>query len=188
MELKSIVGLAVAGFVLASCQPNSYQINGYARQLHEGDTIILALDDQPEHVLASTTVSEGKFWFERQLDNSAPCRVYAKQQPECSAFFFPDQGTVTIDLNLPPTPSVVSGTKLNNQWQQLNDSIQRLGTRLISIAEKQDVDSATHLSRLATIDSLHRAMSACIRNTAQANKDNPLGKYILENYKEPEFK
>jgi hypothetical protein len=38
------------------------------------------------------------------------------------------------------------------------------------------------------IDSLHHRISDCITETAQRNKQNVLGKYILQNYKKPEFK
>lgn len=181
------VGLAVVGFVLASCQSNSYHINGFAQNLTEGDTILLSLDSEPEHPIAITTVTGGKFWFERPIDETAPCRVYLKRQPDCAAVFFPDHGTIAVELNIPPTPSRISGTRLNNEWQQLNDAIQRMGNKLIIAMERQDSDSTIHMSRLKSIDSLHRQISDIIVNTGKRNQDNPLGRFILENYKEPEF-
>jgi hypothetical protein len=188
MNTKSILGLAVMGLLLASCQSNSYQINGYALHLEEGDTILLAHDTEPKHPLAMTTISGGKFYMEETLDNKEPCRIYLKRMPECSALFFPDEGTVTIELCLPPTPSRISGTILNNEWQQMNDSIQHMGKKLIRIVEQQDSDSVAHMARFRVTDSLHRLMSNIIISTGKRNKDNPLGRFIQENYKEPEFK
>ncbi len=188
MRKKSVFGLAVIGLLLASCQSNSYQINGYALHLEEGDTILLAHDAEPEHPFAMTIVSEGKFYMKETLDNKEPCRVYLKRMPDCAAFFFPDEGTITIELCLPPTPSRISGTILNNEWQQMNNSIQHLGKKLIGIVERQDTDSIAHMAQFRATDSLHRLISNIIVNTGKRNWNNPLGRFIVENYKEPEFK
>ena len=187
MNRKSIFGLAAIGLLLVSCQSDSYQVNGFAHQLQEGDTICLAHGSNPGQPFALTTVSGGKFWLEGSADETAPCCVYLKRQPACAAVFFPDHGTIAVELNPPPTPSRISGTNLNNEWQQMNDAIQRMGNKLFRIIERQDSDSIVHLARLRAVDSLHREMSDLIVNTGQRNRDNPLGRFILENYKEPEF-
>ena len=176
------------GLVLASCQSDSYHINGFALHLQEGDTILLAHEANPEEPFAMTTVSGGKFWLEGTTDDASPCCVYLKRQPTIAAAFFPDAGTIAIELNQPPTPSRISGTRLNNEWQLMNDAIQRMGKKLISIVERQDSDSISHMVRLQAVDSLHREMSAIIVQTGSRNRDNPLGRFILDNYKEPEFK
>ena len=173
---------------IVSCQSDSYHIDGFALHLQEGDTIMLAYDDNPGRPFAMTTVSNGRFWLEGSADESVPCRVYLKRQPSIAAAFFPDAGTIAVELNLPPTPSRISGTRLNNEWQLMNDAIQRMGKKLISIVERQDSDSISHMVRLQAVDSLHREMSAIIVQTGSRNRDNPLGRFILDNYKEPEFK
>jgi hypothetical protein len=70
----------------------------------------------------------------------------------------------------------------------MNDSIQHMGKKLIRIVEQQDSDSVAHMARFRVTDSLHRLMSNIIISTGKRNKDNPLGRFIQENYKEPEFK
>ena len=52
------------GLMLASCQSDSYQVHGFAHQLLEGDTILMAHGVEPESPFAMTTVSGGKFWLE----------------------------------------------------------------------------------------------------------------------------
>lgn len=174
--------------MLASCQSDSYQVNGFAHQLLEGDTIFLAHGTEPESPFAMTTVSGGRFWLEGSVDETVPCCVYLKRQPACAAIFFPDHGTISVELNLPPTPSRISGTSLNNEWQQMNDAIQQMGSKVIAIVARQDSDSTVHLSRFKAVDGLHREMSDLIVHTGQRNRDNLLGRFILENYKKPEFK
>lgn len=185
---RSILGLAVTGIMLCSCQSNSYQITGYARHFQDGDTIWLATEEQPETPFAEAYVNGGKFYFTGEQEMPQVCRVYPKQEPECIVSFFLEPGHITLEMNLPPDYPRVSGTKVNNAWQQLCDSIEMLGREAINIAKiTSDTSPDVHLRRLNAIDSLHRRMSQCILNTASRNRDNALGRYIHENYKEPEF-
>ena len=189
MTNKALIRLAVAGIAFCSCQSDSYKIKGYANHLQDGDTITLALEDNQQKILGQTIISEGNFNMKGVTDTTVFCRAYLNKEPLTSISFFLEPGNITLELHPYPTPSRVSGTVLNNEWQGLNDSVQTLGDKLIRLAEeasKTDADNRQQLQQ--TIDSLHRKISGCIKNTAQRNKTNVLGKYIIDNYKEPEFK
>ena len=175
---------------LFSCQTDAYHIQGYARQLEQSDTICIVLENEPERMLGKAIVKDGKFSVTGHTDTILFCKAYLNRMKNCCVDFMLEPGNITLELNLPPKPSRTSGTKLNNQWQQLNDSIQRMGTKLINlvVSAKTPADEVTHQARLQAIDSLHRRMSDCIVNTARRNADNPLGQYIEKNYKAPEFK
>ena len=189
MNIRSLFGLAVVGIALCSCQSDSYKINGYALDLQEGDTITLALEEHQQKILGQTLVTNGNFKFLGTTDTTIFCRAYLNRDPLTYVSFFLEPGDITIELNPYPAPSAVSGTVLNNEWQGLNDSVQMLGYQLIRLAENASRDQVTdHQQAQQAIDSLHRKISDCIKNTSQRNKDNVLGKYIKENYKEPEFK
>lgn len=189
MNIKSFFGLAAAGIILGSCQSDTYQINGFAKDFMEGDTICLTLEETPDKILGYTTVSQGKFAMTGTTDTILLCRIFPSKQPESAATCFVEPGTITVELNCPPHPSRVSGTTINNNWQQLNDSVRLIGQELIHIAQTSAGTCDTiHLENLHAVDSLHRKMSECILHTAKRNKDNALGRYIQENYKEPEFK
>ena len=149
MNIRSISRLAVAGIMLGSCQSRFYQIEGYARDFAEGDTICLATSADASHPPGTTT---------------------------------------TIELNSLPKTSRVSGTAINNAWQQLADSINAYGKEMAQILRTPIKDTLSAQARTAAVDSLHRQMSDCILRTASRNKDNPLGKYIQANYKAPEFR
>ena len=112
----------------------------------------------------------------------------AKQAPACQVCFFTEPGITTIELNSEPGTSRISGTRLNNEWQQLTDSIAMMGSQIAKMLHHPAADTTTQKALAHSIDSLHRQMSACVLNTAERNKDNPVGKYINENYKAPEFK
>ena len=175
--------------MFCSCQSDSYKIYGYASQLRDGDTITLALENHQQKILGQTLVTNGNFRFSGITDTTIFCRAYLNKEPLTYVSFFLEPGNITIELNPYPASSAVSGTTLNNEWQGLNDSVQMLGYRLIRMAEKSTQDPNADRQQIQiAIDSLHRTISSCIKNTASRNKDNVLGKYIRENYKEPEFK
>ncbi len=186
MAFRTIFGLAATGFLLCACQSNTFQINGFARSFEEGDTICLMNEGgQP---IAISTVNQGKFSFYGEVKKIGLYSVMAKHAPACQVSFFTEPGVTTVELNSEPGTSRVSGTKLNNEWQQLTDSIALMGRQIAKLLHHPAADTTAQKALAHSADSLHRQMSACILNTAQRNKDNPLGKYINENYKAPEFK
>lgn len=187
MNIKSVFGLAALSLLLTSCQSNSFHIKGFARQLPEGDTICLVAD-KPEEILATTTVCNGQFTLSGEADSILLCRIYAKSQYDNGVTFFLEPSAMTAELNKFPAISRVSGTRINNEWQHLNDSIQLLGTEIIRLSEAGITHDSPHQEIIKRIDSLHRKMSDCILNTARRNNDNTLGLYIQQNYQAPEFK
>ena len=188
MHSRSSLGLAIAGIMLGSCQSNSYQITGFAREFQDGDTICIVADGPEAPILAQTIVESGKFLFSGETDTVSLCCAYMKQEPDCRVEFFLAPGHITIEMQRLPTPSRVSGTVFNNEWQLLADSIELLEEYVVKILRTKPSDSATQQRNAHAIDSLHRRMSDCIKNTAHRNRYNALGKYIKHNYKEPEFK
>lgn len=152
-----------------ACQSDSFYINGYARDCQEGDTICLALEDDTT-LFAQTTVKDGFFRLSGTTDTTSLCRAFLKREPGNVVSFFLEPGNITIEFHRLPAVSRVSGTIINNEWQKLYDSVNLIFN-----------------DRSQPFDSLHRRMSACILHAAQRNKDNPLGRYIEEHYKKPEF-
>lgn len=189
LPILFIFHLSLFSFLLSSCQSNSFQIRGYTKQLPEGDTICLVADSQPEKVLATAMVNNGQFHLTGETDSVFLCRIYARSQRDNGLTLFLEPGNITVELNISPNLRRVSGTRINNEWQHLTDSIQLLGTRLASLSEISALSSnGFQHDNYKTIDSLHHKMSDCILNTAHRNRDNPLGQYLMDKYKEPEFR
>ncbi len=187
-HLKHILGLAAIGTLSLSCQSNFYQIDGFASNSHDGDTICLAYDNEPDRHFAIAIVSNGKFLFTGETSTTRLCRIFPKQHPRNGVSLFLEPDKLTVEISQKPEKNRVSGSNINNQWQLLSDSIRMLGDKIVKIAQEPVSDSVSQRKRIKTIDSLHQQMSACIENTALRNKDNALGSYIRENYKKPEFK
>ena len=188
MKIKSIYGLAVAVLFVCSCQSGSYKVQGYAHDFAEGDTIFLTKAADTTSLVRYTLVADGKFYFEGEADKVTLYEIYAGSDSRESISFFNVPGTTTVELNRKPKPSRVSGTKVNNDWQLLADSINYYASQLERTQRMPTTDTLSIRQRAITANRLHRQMSDCILHTADRNKDNPLGKYIQANYKAPEFK
>ena len=188
MNIKSFLGLTAVGMLCLSCQSNVYHISGFAHDFTDGDTICLRFESDKDKPVFITQVANGKFTFSGETDATTLCHIYPKNRPESTVSLFLEPSQITVELSQWPEKNRVSGTTINNSWQQLNDSIWTLGQEVVKISLLPVADSATQLQRVKTVDSLHRRMSDCILNTARRNSGNPLGQYINQNYKAPEFK
>jgi len=188
MSIKTFLGLTVVGTICLSCQSSVYQIDGFARNFMDGDTICLRHETDDDRTVFITQVTDGKFSFSGETSSVTLCHIWTKKNPQNTVSFFLEPARITVELSLTPERNRVSGTTINNTWQQLNDSIQLLGQEVVRTSLLPMADSTTQMLRVKTIDSLHRKMSDCILNTARHNSDNPIGQYIEKHYKAPEFK
>ena len=151
MSIRSLYGLAAAGILLCSCQSNTYQIDGFARSFAEGDTICLMKEGGEP--IAISTVSNGKFSFYGEIRETGLYSVMAKKAPACQVSFFTEPGTITIELNSQPGTSRVSGTRLNNEWQQLTDSVEMMGYEVARLLRQvgNEFSADTHTGLVLTI-------------------------------------
>ena len=74
------------------------------------------------------------------------------------------------------------------EWNALCDTIADCSQKIANISrgmqQSGNTTEATQQAMLHDIDSIERRMKEAIRNCAERNKDNDLGKYIRENYQE----
>ena len=74
------------------------------------------------------------------------------------------------------------------EWNALCDTIADCSQKIANISrviqQSRETTEATQQAMLHDIDSIERRMKEAIRNCAERNKDNDLGKYIRENYQE----
>ena len=74
------------------------------------------------------------------------------------------------------------------EWEALNDTIMECSQKISNIVGviqmSPHTTEETQKSLQHQIDSIDRRMKQAIRNCMERNKDNDLGKYLRENYKE----
>ena len=131
MTITKHIGLAVATFVLAACQSNILNITGEVHHIGDGATLYLSyLDDGDNHPFDSVIVKNSRFIFNSQVDSIRLCCLY---NHDVQVFFFTEPGNVYIEIFDCKGQSRVSGTKINNQWQALNDTVSKYDQHLRSL-------------------------------------------------------
>ena len=78
--------------------------------------------------------------------------------------------------------------QMMREWDALNDTIEDCSRKIQNIVNamqlQENTSLATQQTLLHELDSISEHMKQTIRNCAERNKDNELGKYIRENYTE----
>ena len=87
MSIRSISRLAAAGALFCACQSNTFQIDGFARSYEEGDTIVL-MKEGGQQPMTITTVSQGKFAFYGEIQQTGLYSVMPTKAPACQVSFF----------------------------------------------------------------------------------------------------
>ena len=57
MSIKTFLGLTVVGTLCLSCQSNTYQIDGFARDFSDGDTICMRQEGDGNSLVVMTQVT-----------------------------------------------------------------------------------------------------------------------------------
>jgi thiol-disulfide isomerase/thioredoxin len=172
---------------LTACHSNSYKINGAVEGLTDGDTLFITNDLQSGIPTDTLIVKDGKFELSGETDSTYLCMVYSKKQNELNVPFFVEPGTISIKLVETPGASRVGGTKCNEQWQELNDSVMTIGQEINRIAERiygNTVDEVEQQKGMEQIDKLNQRFAAVVVKTTEKNIKNEFGYFLLTYYPE----
>jgi len=176
--MKHIIGLAMAGFLFAACQSDTYYIKGEASHLNDSTVLYLTADLQNDSwPMDSMIVCNGRFTYSGTTDSIRLCRLYEAGNVEHALLFFNEPGHIYIELSPQPGLSRVSGTKINNEWQALNDTVAHYDQRLRQlIASQKDSLSPRYVHSEA--DNIYNTLKKRISEAALRNRDNALGHFI----------
>lgn len=188
MRPRTLFRLAAATLLLAACQSESYKISGTAEGFANGDTIHLTVDPVEGKPLMSTVVSDGHFEFKGEVDSMTMCFIYSAKDMSVAQAFFLEPATIDVKLSPVAGASRVSGTRVNDALQALNDSalvfqkeLEQVSTRLgmepgITPTEEQQrqVEEALQAS--------YAKLTQHIYETARKNIDNELGYLLTTDY------
>ncbi|MBR6275698.1 MAG: DUF4369 domain-containing protein [Prevotella sp.] len=177
---KTFLGLAIAGLALAACQSDTYYIKGEAHGIGDGTVLYLSTDLQGHSRPAdSIIVSNGKFAYRGTTDADSVWRLYTPTLPEAFVYFFAEPRNVYIELYNKAARSRVSGTKTNNEWQALNDTVAKYDRYMRKVVGN---DSLSVKQKSIEMNRLYTILDDCIRQTARRNSDNVLGRFISTHY------
>ena len=178
---------SAAVLALTACHSNTYKISGSAEGLEDGDTLYITNDLQTGIPTDTLIVKDGKFELSGETDSTYLCMVYSEKRNELNAPFFVEPGNISIKLVETPGASRVGGTKCNEQWQELNDSVMTIGKEINRIAEHiygNTVDEMEQQKGMEQIDKLNQRFSAIVVKTTEKNIKNEFGYFLLTYYPE----
>lgn len=185
MSIRTFLLGAVAALLLTACHSNSYKVKGTAEGLQDGDTLFFTTD-MIEGVPSDTLVVEdGQFTMEGETDSVVMAMIYSARRNDVNANFFVEPGKIEVSLSSIPGKSRVSGTKCNDQWQVLNDSVTAIGTRINHIAERiygQQVGKEEQERGMAEIEKLNDYFGELLIKTTERNIKNEFGYFLLTYY------
>ena len=180
--IKSVIGLAATAFLSVGCQSNIYHIKGEAKDFADGTKLYMTAEmDSMHRTLDTITVNNGKFRYEGETDSVVLCRLYCPKVPETALLFFIEPGNLYIELSKVAGLSRVSGTKVNNEWQALNDTVAKYDEQLRTLFHPKDSISPRKV--YSETDRIYTTLTRRITETAARNRDNALGRFI--NTKKP---
>ena len=178
---------SAAVIALTACHSNAYKISGKVEGLKDGDTLYVTNDLQTGIPTDTLIVKDGKFELSGETDSTYIAMIYSGARNELNAPFFVEPGNITIKLVETPGASRVGGTKCNEQWQELNDSVMSIGKEINRIAEHiygNTVDEMEQQKGMEQIEKLNQRFSAIVVKTAEKNIKNEFGYFLLTYYPE----
>lgn len=172
---------------LASCHSTSYRIQGTVEGMQDGDTLFLTTDMMTGIPHDTIIVREGRFSYEGETDSVQLGMLYSAARNEMNIPFFLEPGNISVSLSETPGSSRVSGTKINSEWQRLNDSVMVIGKEINRIAEHiygKNLSQEEQQKGMEHIDRLNKRFSGIVVDAIKRNVDNEFGYFLLTYYPE----
>jgi len=183
MSIIRCIGLAVAAVWLTNCQSNDYHIEGTAENSTDGQVIYLTINTQTLSPHDSAVVSDGTFVFDGTTDSTCAAVIYAKHTPSQRVDLLLTPGPAEVVLSATPGHSRISGSKLHDEWQGMNDQLNEYADQLRRLVKASDhLTSNGHTALYAESRRIEQEMRACIVATAKRNANNPLGRFITTHF------
>ncbi len=187
--MKNLFLLCLSAVCMAAtaCQSKSYRIDGTAEGLSDGDTLYLTTDMVNGIPSDTLVVKDGKFSLEAETDTVLFAMVYASRRNEVNVPFFIEPGSIKLRLSDNPQKSRTSGTTVNDGWQELNDTIVKIGMRINRIATEiygNRLTAEEQKAGAAEMERLNGVFKKAVADCAERNIGNELGCFILTYYGE----
>lgn len=182
--LLSIISLTAAGYTLAACQSDTYRIKGTGDALRDGDTLYITNDMMTGKPIDTVVVKEGVFETEGTTDSTAFCMIYSKRNNMMMPFFI-EPGTIKLRLSKNGEKSEVTGTTVNDKWQNMADSIYTLSKKMQETATRvyrNELGNDEQEKQKAAMDKLNEDFKGLVLKNAEENTDNEFGYFILTYY------
>lgn len=172
MKIKQLCGLA-AVVLTTACQSPFCKVTGYT----DCDTLLLTANGLQTDTLVT---KQGQFQWSVHIDTAHLYHLWQLNDPLSSVTFFAEPGHIRI--RLVDGKAHVTGTRLNNEWQKLNDIAASYGHRIdqtIKVLSQADTPTGQISRRVACI---YEELELQIQESARRNQGNELGRFLSTNH------
>ena len=183
MTLTRLIGLAAAAIWLTSCLSNNYHIKGTANSFADGEVVYLTINPHTLSPHDSAVIKDGTFLFDGTTDSTCAAIIYAKHTPSQYVDMLLTPGSAEVMFSAPPGHSRISGSRIHDEWQAMNDQLNQYADNLRCLVKASDhLTNNGHAVLYAESQRIEQEMRACIVTTAKRNADNPLGRFITTHF------
>lgn len=166
-------------------QRGEYEVLGTVEGLEDGDTLYLSDDLITRKQIDTLIVKDHKFSLKGTTDSSKLFIVYSADDRKMSVPFFIEPGTITVNLsNIHPCE--VSGTEMNEELQEVNDTLVHYTNRLNALSTQMhsagSTSKDTYQQGAKQMEELFNRAYHFLCTTAERNIDNDLGYLIIFKY------
>jgi hypothetical protein len=182
MTKHCLTSFLLAGLLLSACHSNTFRIKGSTEGIDEGDTLFATIDFETGIPFDTMVVHDGKFKMKGKADSVRQCIIYRAHDEETSALLFLEPGKIEVKISPVASDTRVSGTRINNAWQQLTDSVNIFSThvnRLLAQYYSDDNTEKEKESIMTKISKYADNINKCICKVTKENIDNELGYFLI---------
>lgn len=182
MKRNILLALLITLVAGSSCThpTSSYTVTGSIPDTTFDGTQIYIYNRDNNRVMDSATIGNGTFTFTGSIDTAVLC--FTQISKKYYTNFMLENGTITLDMEKPNTPS---GTPLNDvftSYIQATDSLNKIYQSKSKEIEKQTADQseARELFKNYFMNEWKPAYIATLTDFVNKNQDNYMGAYVLQ--------
>lgn len=176
MTKAILKGLALSLLIpVFSCQNNEFTFTGKIEGMKDGDSVFINRFTNAEWEMYDTlVVKNSEFSMTRKADSCEILSFWIRNaNGYYQGFFFSEPGKIT--LNADDEKTTIGGTPLNDQYQQISDSIYGFSDRIAALYETGDPSSAD-VARKS--EALQQEVKAYLQKKITENAENQLGLFL----------
>lgn len=177
MTKAILKGLALSLLIpVFSCQNNEFTFTGKIEGMKDGDSVFINRFTNAEWEMYDTlVVKNSEFSMTRKADSCEILSFWIRNANGSyyQGFFFSEPGKIT--LNADDEKTTIGGTPLNDQYQQISDSIYGFSDRIAALYETGDPSSAD-VARKS--EALQQEVKAYLQKKITENAENQLGLFL----------
>lgn len=177
MTKAILKGLALSLLIpVFSCQNNEFTFTGKIEGMKDGDSVFINRFTNAEWEMYDTlVVKNSEFSMTRKADSCEILSFWIRNANGSyyQGFFFSEPGKIT--LNADNEKTTIGGTPLNDQYQQISDSIYGFSDRIAALYETGDPSSAD-VARKS--EALQQEVKAYLQKKITENAENQLGLFL----------